>query len=126
LPPAAWAIVTSGVRAVATLLLHYTELPMPRVLVCADDIRRGKPDPEGYLLAAQKLGQVPNDCVVVEDTPAGLQAARAAGMRVIAVSGTFPAEALVDANVVLPRLADLRVTREANGPTLQIRSTLTE
>ena len=126
LPSNAWAIVTSGVRAVATLRLRHTELPMPRVLVCADDIQRGKPDPEGYLVAAQTLGQAPADCVVVEDTPAGLDAARAAGMRVIAISGTFPAEALVNANVVLPRLAALRVTRVANGSALQILSMLAE
>jgi mannitol-1-/sugar-/sorbitol-6-phosphatase len=119
LPPNAWAIVTSGVRAVATVRLHHTALPMPRVLVCADDIQRGKPDPEGYLVAAHQLGRVPADCVVVEDTPAGLQAARAAGMRVIAVSGTFPAEALATANVVLSRLSMLRITKTANGLALQ-------
>jgi mannitol-1-/sugar-/sorbitol-6-phosphatase len=53
---------------------------MPQVLICADEIRLGKPDPEGYLAAAHRLGVAPADCVVVEDAPAGLDAARAAGM----------------------------------------------
>jgi sugar-phosphatase len=121
LPPNAWAIVTSGVRSVATLRLRHTELPNPPVLVCADDIQRGKPDPEGYLVAAQALGREPADCVVVEDAPAGLEAARAAGMRAIAIVGTFPATSLVIADAVAPRLDALRVTSLATGSPLEIQ-----
>ena len=79
---------------------------MPRVLVCADEIARGKPDPEGYLTAAARLGRAPPDCVVIEDTPAGLEAARAAGMRSIGIAGTYPASALT-ADLVVPSLAAL-------------------
>jgi len=106
LPGDAWAIVTSGVRAVATLRIRHTGLPMPRVLVCADEINRGKPDPEGYLSAAARLGRAPADCVVIEDTPPGLEAARAAGMRSIGVAGTYPASALI-ADLVVPSLTGL-------------------
>jgi len=106
LPGDAWAIVTSGVRAVATLRIRHTGLPMPRVLVCADEINRGKPDPEGYLTAAARLGRAPADCVVIEDTPPGLEAARAAGMRSIGVAGTYPASALI-ADLVVPSLTGL-------------------
>jgi len=106
LPSDAWAIVTSGVRAVATLRIRHTGLPMPRVLVCADEINRGKPDPEGYLSAAARLGRAPADCVVIEDTPPGLEAARAAGMRSIGVAGTYPASALI-ADLVVPSLTGL-------------------
>ena len=62
-----WVTVTSGIRAVATLRLLHTGLPQPEVLVCADDVHRGKPDPEGYLAAAERLGFAPRACVVVED-----------------------------------------------------------
>jgi sugar-phosphatase len=106
LPADSWAIVTSGTRAVATLRIRYTGLPMPRVLVCADEITRGKPDPEGYLTAAARLGRAPADCVVIEDTPAGLDAARAAGMRSIGIAGTYPASALI-ADLVVPSLSAL-------------------
>lgn len=106
LPSDAWAIVTSGVRAVATLRIRHTGLPLPRVLVCADEINRGKPDPEGYLTAAARLGRAPADCVVIEDTPPGLEAARAAGMRSIGIAGTYPAAALI-ADLVVPSLTSL-------------------
>jgi sugar-phosphatase len=107
LPADAWAIVTSGVRSVATLRIRHTRLPMPRVLVCADEITHGKPDPEGYLTAAERLGKAPEECVVVEDTPTGLQAARAAGMQSIGIAGTYPAPALAIADLVVPSLAAL-------------------
>lgn len=107
LPPDRWAIVTSGARSVATLRIRYTALPTPRVLVCADEITQGKPHPEGYLTAARSLGLTPDECIVVEDAPAGLEAARAAGMRSIGIVGTFPAEALAIADLVIPSLAAL-------------------
>jgi len=107
LPSDAWAIVTSGIRSVATLRIRHTGLPMPRVLVCADEISRGKPEPEGYLTAAARLGRAPVDCVVIEDTPPGLQAARAAGMRSIGIAGTYTATALTMADLVVPSLAAL-------------------
>jgi sugar-phosphatase len=103
------AIVTSGSRAVATLRLRTAGLPIPGVFVTAGDVERGKPDPEGYLLAAGRLGVAPSDCVVVEDSPPGVAAGKAAGMRVIAVLTTYPAVALSGADVPLDALADLRV-----------------
>lgn len=120
LPPNAWAIVTSGVRAVATLRIRHTGLPMPRVLVCADEIERGKPDPQGYLIAAERLRVQPAMCVVVEDTPPGLQAAHAAGMRSIGIAGTYPATALQAADHVVPRLAALHVRSGGCWPPLTI------
>ena len=120
LPPNAWAIVTSGVRSVATLRIRHTGLPMPRVLVCADEIERGKPDPQGYLVAAERLGVQPAMCVVIEDTPPGLSAARAAGMRSIGIAGTYPPEALSSADYVVTRLAALHVRSAGCWPPLTI------
>jgi sugar-phosphatase len=121
LSPNAWAIVTSGARAVATLRLGHVNLPIPRVLITADDVEQGKPHPEGYLAAARALGRAPADCIVIEDAPAGIDAACAAGMRSIGIAGTFPAAALARATVVLPALSAMRVARaEDSGPELRI------
>ena len=120
LPLEAWAIVTSGIRAVATLRIRHTRLPMPRVLICADEIQHGKPHPEGYLSAAKRLGRAASDCVVIEDTPAGLEAARAAGMRAVGVCGTYPASALATADLIVTRLYELRISRSPDGSQLEI------
>jgi sugar-phosphatase len=109
LPAAKWAVVTSGIRAVAEFRLRYARLPVPPVMICADEITRGKPDPEGYLTAASRLGYSPDDCLVIEDAPAGIEAARAAGMRVIAITTTFGRESLKGADAVIERLTDLTV-----------------
>jgi len=110
LPAERWAIVTSGARAVATLRLRHVSLPIPRTLITADDVEHGKPHPDGYLAAARGLGFAAEACVVIEDAPPGIEAARAAGMRSIGIAGTFPASALDGATVVLPSLAGLRVS----------------
>ncbi|MEV7005921.1 HAD-IA family hydrolase [Streptosporangium sp. NPDC051022] len=89
LAPRHWAVVTSAWRRLAEIRLGLAGLPVPPVLVTADEIRRGKPDPEGYLSAADHLGVDPAACVVVEDAPAGVEAGRAAGMHVIGVTTTF-------------------------------------
>lgn len=107
LAPDTWAIVTSGSRAVARLRLTTAGLPIPPVMVTGDEVERGKPDPEPYLLGAQRTGADPADCVVVEDSPAGIAAGKAAGMRVAAVTTTHRAFALAEADVVLSRLSDL-------------------
>ncbi len=84
-----WAVVTSASRALARDRLQSVELPVPNVLIGADDVGDGKPHPEGYLAAARRLGADNTRCVIFEDTPPGLQAAKAAGMRGIAISTTY-------------------------------------
>jgi sugar-phosphatase len=109
LPDDAWGIVTSGIRDIAEFRLRLVGIPIPRVMVCGDEITHGKPDPEGYLKAAGRLGRASKDCVVIEDASAGIEAAHAAGMRVIAVAGTYPAELLTAAEAVVAKLADLSI-----------------
>jgi len=116
LPQSRWAVVTSGTRLIATARLRAMGLPLPETLVTADDVTNGKPHPEGYLRAARKIGVDPSECVVVEDAPPGIQAARAAGMRVIAVAATYPAARLADADVVVETLADLRLNEGVFSP----------
>ena len=109
LPPSKWAVVTSGTRAIAEFRMRCTGLPSPSVLISADEIARGKPDPEGYLTAAARLRLTADDCIVIEDAPPGIDAARAARMPVIAIASTYPRERLSGADAVVDRLSDLSV-----------------
>ena len=88
LPDDAWAVVTSASTPVALARMRHAGLPAPPLLISADHVARGKPDPEGYLSAAVALGVEFADCVVVEDAPAGVEAGQRAGMRVVAVTTT--------------------------------------
>lgn len=97
LPPNSWAVVTSAGRAIAEFRLTWVGLPVPAVLITADDVAEGKPSPAGYLMAAARLGVAPDQCLVIEDTPAGILAGRAAGMQVLALTTTYPASNLLGA-----------------------------
>ncbi len=88
LPPARWAVVTSCPRGLADALIARSGLRRPGTIVTSDDVSRGKPAPDGYLLAARILGFVPEQCLVIEDSSAGIAAAKAAGMDVINVRET--------------------------------------
>jgi sugar-phosphatase len=90
LAPNEWAIVTSASLELATVRLRAANLPLPRVLVTAEEVRRGKPDPEGFLLAAERLGVRIEQCLVFEDSPAGVAAAKASGAHVAIVGGHVP------------------------------------
>jgi len=116
-----WAIVTSGARAVAALRLRATGLPEPHVLIAAEDVARGKPDPEGYLAAARRVGVAPSACLVVEDAPPGIAAARAAGMRSVGVAGTYPIGALSDATYVVAALTGLEIVDTASSTPITVR-----
>lgn len=86
LPAARWAAVTSGSRRLMRARLESAGLPVPEVLVTADDVTVGKPDPQGYLKAAAELGYDPARCLVVEDAPIGVRAGLATGGAVLAVA----------------------------------------
>jgi sugar-phosphatase len=88
LPLERWAIVTSCTRALAHVRIAAAGLPKPNHLVTATDVRHGKPHPEPYLKGAQILGIPADDCLVVEDAPAGIRAGKAAGARVLALRTT--------------------------------------
>jgi mannitol-1-/sugar-/sorbitol-6-phosphatase len=109
LPPESWAVVTSAGRPLALHRMSLAALPEPKTLVSADEVTEGKPHPEGYLAAADQLGVAPEDCVVIEDAPAGIDAAHAAGMKVIAVLTTFEADDLSDADAVVETLSHVKV-----------------
>ncbi|WP_042049685.1 MULTISPECIES: HAD-IA family hydrolase [Aeromonas] len=87
LPVERWAVVTSASQRVARHRLRSAGLPLPVLLVGAEDVEHGKPDPEPYLLAAEHLGLAAADCLVFEDAPAGISSALRAGCRVVQVGG---------------------------------------
>jgi sugar-phosphatase len=114
IPEGCWGVVTSGSRLLARNRLIYCGLPVPSVLVTSDDVTNGKPHPEPYLKGAAGLGFSPADCLVIEDAPAGIQSARAGRMKVVGITSTYAAEVLAQADVVIGKLAQVRVT--SNGP----------
>jgi mannitol-1-/sugar-/sorbitol-6-phosphatase len=100
LQPAHCAIATSCTTPLALARIEAAALPAPDVVVTATDVVRGKPHPDPYLLAARRLGADPAACLVVEDAPSGLEAARAAGCATLAVTTTTaPADLVADAVV---------------------------
>ncbi|MBJ6647100.1 phosphatase [Streptomyces sp. BSE7F] len=119
LPAERWAVVTSATRRLAEARLGAVGI-LPKTLVAADDITRGKPDPEPYLLAARTLGVDPADCVVFEDAPAGLQAGRAAGMTTVALATTHRAEELT-ADLVVKDLSALSALVTDAGIEIAVR-----
>jgi sugar-phosphatase len=118
LPAARWAVVTSAGRALALRRIAGVGLPVPRVLVGADDVAVGKPSPEGYLRAAERLGVEANRCVVFEDTPAGAEAGRAAGARVIGLATTFATVPHCD--LLVRDLRDVRPAAPPDGWTIRL------
>jgi sugar-phosphatase len=104
LPRHRWAAVTSGSRRLMQARLAAAGLPVPEVLVSADDVSAGKPDPEGYLKAAAALGFDIAQCLVVEDSPAGVGAGDAAGAHTLAVATSHSSSILSAAEAVLPDL----------------------
>ena len=115
IPDGRWGVVTSGSRPLASNRLRYCGLPEPRVLVTSNDVNNGKPHPEPYLKGAERLGLPPAECVVIEDAPAGIQSARAAGMRVIGMASTYGADRLKHANAVVGKLGQIQVTSNGAG-----------
>lgn len=100
LPQDRWAVVTSAPRALALRRLAAARLPEPPVLISAEHVERGKPDPAGYRLGAGRLGVPPEECIIFEDAPAGVQAGKAAGAAVILIKAAHPASALTDCEAV--------------------------
>ncbi len=115
IPDGRWGVVTSGSRLLATNRLRHCGLPVPEVLVTSDDVVNGKPDPEPYLKGAMRLGFGPAECLVIEDAPAGIESARAGGMKVIGMASTYGVEKLTRADAIVQKLAGIQVTSNGTG-----------
>jgi sugar-phosphatase len=114
LPGGRAAIVTSCVWDLATARIAATGITAPAVMVTADQVKIGKPDPAPFLLAASRLGVDPADCLVIEDAPAGLASGRAAGASLLALLSTHTAAEL-DADAVVGNLAAVRFAVSPEG-----------
>ncbi len=114
LPAGRWAIVTSAPRALALRRLEAAGLAAPAVLVTAEDVERGKPDPAGYRLAAARLGVDAADCLIFEDAAAGIGAAEAAGADVIVITATH-AEPVASTHRSTRDFSNLQVITDAAG-----------
>ncbi|HDS9358710.1 TPA: sugar phosphatase [Enterobacter cancerogenus] len=110
-----WAIVTSGSIPVAHARHRAAGLPQPEVFITAERVKRGKPEPDAFLLGAEELGLAPQDCVVVEDAAAGVLAGLNAGSHVIAVNVPPDAPRLDEADLVISSLAAIAVTKASDG-----------
>ncbi|MDX9679643.1 HAD-IA family hydrolase [Pseudomonas zeae] len=88
LPKDRWAMVTSAPRDLALRRMAAAGIPEPAVMITAEDVQAGKPDPAGYLLAAKRLGLEPRDCLIFEDATVGIQAAEAAGAALMIITTT--------------------------------------
>ncbi len=112
-----WAVVTSAWRALAEARLVAAGLPLPKVIVAIDEIRNGKPNPEGFLRAAERLGVAPAECLVFEDTRPGIEAGMKAGMQVVGLMTTVPPHHLRHR----PLIRDFRdVTIRPDGEDLKV------
>jgi len=119
LPEDRWGVVTSATRPMAKTRLRDAGFPAPRVLVTADDVIHGKPHPEPYLKGAAGLAIAPELCLVFEDSPAGISAATAAGMRVIGLLTTYPPEELQQAIAMIEDFTKIQV-RQKQSKTVEI------
>lgn len=114
-----WGVVTACPRALALARLRAAGYPVPKVLITAEDVDEGKPSPKGYLLAADGLSIPIENCVIVEDSPSGVAAGRAAGAVVVGLSAEdrSPGADLASADVVIPdgRALSVAYTSGING-----------
>ena len=113
IPAGRWALVTSSTRPLAEVRLRAGGLPLPELMITGNDVVHGKPDPEPFVKGAQRLRLPPAECLVVEDTPAGIRAGKAAGCRVLAFRTTM-SDALLAAAApdwIVDSCAQVRVQR---------------
>ena len=115
-----WAVVTSAWRKLAETRLGAAGLPLPKVIVPIDEIRNGKPDPEGFLRAAALLGMAPADCIVFEDTRPGIDAGMSAGMQVVGLRTTHSSEQLRH-QPVIGDFRDVKVRSEGDSLRIELR-----
>ncbi|WP_457104507.1 HAD-IA family hydrolase [Methylobacterium sp. P5_C11] len=114
LPRDRWAIVTSAPRALAARRLAAAGMPVPATMVAAEDVTQGKPAPDCFLMAADRLGVAAPDCLVFEDAPAGIRAAEAAGACVVVVTATHH-EAMRTGHPAIADYSRLRIAAAADG-----------
>lgn len=115
-----WAIVTSGSVPVANARRIAGGLPLPEVFITCERVKQGKPHPDAYLLGAKGLGLAPEDCVVVEDAPAGILSGLAAGCQVIAVNAPADTPKLDQVDLILSSLEQIKIAKSEQGAVIEL------
>lgn len=121
LPKSRWTVVTSATERLARARLAAAGIPVPEMLVTADQVTRGKPHPEPFLAGALLLGFKPEECVVFEDSSSGAQAGRAAGCTVVATTFSHPVETLDAAHYLVADLTGVSVMVPPGAEPLMLR-----
>jgi len=123
LPNPCWTICTSAARAYASSALNIADIPVPDVFVVSEDVPRGKPFPDPYLLGAKQAGVKPENCIVIEDAPSGIRSGRAAGCKTIALLTTHTREQVEAAqpHFIIKDLSCITVQRTTAGVTVTIK-----
>ena len=122
IPPGHWTVVTSATRELAEARMRYVNLPLPKDAITAELVQRGKPHPEPYVKGAALLGFPAGECLVLEDTAAGIASAKTAGMQVVGLTTTYPAHELREADVIVRSCADIHVeVRSGAEDTLKLK-----
>ncbi|PPQ65959.1 hypothetical protein CVT26_010721 [Gymnopilus dilepis] len=123
LPNPRWAICTSATRAYASSALEIAAVPVPDVFVASEDVAKGKPFPDPYLLGASKCGVKPENCIVFEDAPSGVCSGRAAGCKTVALLTTHSREQLEAAqpDFIVKDLSSISIRLSETGVTVTIR-----
>ncbi len=124
LPRERWAIVTSCTRPLAEVRIKAAGLPVPALFLTSNDITHGKPHPEPYLKAAEKLGASPQECLVFEDVPAGIRAGKSAGSRVVAFETTVERAILLEAGAdwIVRNCSNVAVATAETGLEVELKS----
>lgn len=115
-----WAIVTSGSVPVASARRVAGGLPHPEVFITCELVKKGKPQPDAYLLGAERLGLAAQECVVVEDAPAGILSGLAAGCQVIAVNAPQETPKLDRVDLILSSLEQIRIIKTEQGAHIEL------
>ncbi|KAI0637977.1 phosphatase [Trametes polyzona] len=124
LPKPRWAICTSATKGYATAALQAAGIPVPEVFVVSEDVEKGKPEPDPYLLGAKRCGVDPARCLVVEDAPAGVRSGRAAGCKTLALITSHSREQIDEAkpDYVVPNLSRVTMKPIENGVEVTIHA----
>jgi mannitol-1-/sugar-/sorbitol-6-phosphatase len=109
LPEKYWTVVTSATDRLARARMAHGGIPVPARMITADNVIKGKPDPEPYRRGAELLGFRPGDCLVIEDSASGAKAGRAAGCKVLATLFSHSVESLAAADWIVESLEEVRV-----------------
>jgi len=121
IPPYRWAIVTSASEKMMNCRLAEAGIRSPRHTVGGDTISMGKPHPEGYLRGASILSRPPQECLVIEDAPAGIRAGKRAGCQVLAVVSSHRPSELQEADWIVHSIDQIAVSIDAEDANLRVR-----